>query len=191
MTAALDRPDRPVSVVAPDPAVRWLAVLALALGGFAIGTTEFVAMGLLPDIASSLNVTEPTAGHVISAYAMGVVIGAPIIAALAARVPRKILLLTLMGVFTLGNLASVLAPSYETLMIARFVAGVPHGAYFGHKQNGFCYLSQRAASFAWYVKMISAPARCMPVRISSTTRFSSSQPFCAAALTIAYSPLTL
>ena len=116
MTAALDRPDRPVSVVAPDPAVRWLAVLALALGGFAIGTTEFVAMGLLPDIASSLNVTEPTAGHVISAYAMGVVIGAPIIAALAARVPRKILLLTLMGVFTLGNLASVLAPSYETLM---------------------------------------------------------------------------
>ena len=106
MTAALDRPDRPVSVVAPDPAVRWLAVLALALGGFAIGTTEFVAMGLLPDIASSLNVTEPTAGHVISAYAMGVVIGAPIIAALAARVPRKILLLTLMGVFTLGSSAS-------------------------------------------------------------------------------------
>ena len=131
MTISLDRPDRPVSVVAPDPAVRWLAVLALALGGFGIGTTEFVAMGLLPDIASSLGITEPTAGHVISAYALGVVIGAPIIAALAARVPRKTLLLTLMAVFTLGNLASVLAPSYETLMIARFVAGLPHGAYFG------------------------------------------------------------
>ena len=131
MTISLDRPTRPVSVVAPDPAVRWLAVLALALGGFAIGTTEFVAMGLLPDIASSLGITEPTAGHVISAYAMGVVIGAPVIAALAARVPRKALLLTLMAVFTLGNLASVLAPSYGTLMIARFVAGLPHGAYFG------------------------------------------------------------
>jgi DHA1 family inner membrane transport protein len=123
--------DRPLSVVAPGPAVRWLAVLALALGGFAIGTTEFVAMGLLPDIAASMGITEPTAGHVISAYAMGVVIGAPVIAALAARVPRKTLLLVLMAVFTLGNLASVLAPSYGTLMIARFVAGLPHGAYFG------------------------------------------------------------
>ena len=131
MTVSLDRPNRPVSVVAPDPAVRWLAVLALALGGFGIGTTEFVAMGLLPDIASSLGITEPTAGHVISAYALGVVIGAPVIAALAARVPRKTLLLVLMAVFTLGNLASVLAPSYDTLMAARFVAGRPHGAYFG------------------------------------------------------------
>ena len=131
MTISLDRPTRPVSVVAPAPAVRWLAVLALALGGFGIGTTEFVAMGLLPDIASSFGITEPTAGHVISAYALGVVIGAPLIAALAARVPRKTLLLTLMAVFTLGNLASMLAPSYETLMIARFVAGLPHGAYFG------------------------------------------------------------
>jgi DHA1 family inner membrane transport protein len=88
-------------------------------------------MGLLPDIASSLRITEPTAGHVISSYALGVVIGAPLIAALAARIHRKTLLLTLMAVFTAGNLASVLAPSYETLMIARFVAGLPHGAYFG------------------------------------------------------------
>jgi MFS transporter, DHA1 family, inner membrane transport protein len=128
---SLDRPTRPVSIVAPDPAVRWLAVLALAFGGFGIGTTEFVAMGLLPDIAASLGITEPTAGHVISAYALGVVIGAPLIAALAARVPRKALLLALMAVFTLGNLASALAPSYSTLMAARFVAGLPHGAYFG------------------------------------------------------------
>jgi len=88
-------------------------------------------MGLLPDIAASFDITEPTAGHVISAYALGVVIGAPLIAALAARVPRKALLLTLMAVFTLGNLASVVAPSYQTLMAARFVAGLPHGAYFG------------------------------------------------------------
>jgi DHA1 family inner membrane transport protein len=131
MTISLDRPSGPVSVVAPDPTVRWLAVLALALGGFGIGTTEFVAMGLLPDIASTLKITEPTAGHVISAYALGVVVGAPLIAALTARVPRKTLLLTLMAVFTLGNLASVLAPSYPTLMLARFVAGLPHGAYFG------------------------------------------------------------
>jgi MFS transporter, DHA1 family, inner membrane transport protein len=117
--------------VAPDPTVRWLAVFALALGGFGIGTTEFVAMGLLPDIAASLGVSEPTAGHVISAYALGVVVGAPLIAALTARMPRRTLLLGLMVVFTLGNLASVLAPTYGTLMAARFVAGLPHGAFFG------------------------------------------------------------
>ncbi len=111
--------------------MRWLAVFALALGGFGIGTTEFVAMGLLPDIAASLHITEPVAGHVISAYALGVVIGAPVIAAAAARMHRRTLLLTLMAVFTLGNLASVLAPSYETLMAARFMAGLPHGAFFG------------------------------------------------------------
>ena len=121
----------PVSVVAPNPHVRWLAVLALALGGFGIGTTEFVAMGLLPDIATGLGITEPTAGHIISVYALGVVIGAPLIAALTARIPRKPLLLGLMAVFTLGNLASVVAPSYPTLMAARFVAGLPHGAFFG------------------------------------------------------------
>ncbi len=131
MTVSLDRPTTPVAVVAPAPSVRWLAVLALALGGFGIGTTEFVAMGLLPDIASSLGITEPTAGHVISAYALGVVIGAPLIAALTARMPRKTLLLGLMAVFTLGNLASVLAPSYGTLVAARFIAGLPHGAFFG------------------------------------------------------------
>jgi DHA1 family inner membrane transport protein len=120
-----------MSVVSPPPSVRWLAVFALAVGGFGIGTTEFVAMGLLPDIAASLNITEPIAGHVISAYALGVVIGAPVIASLTARVPRKTLLLGLIAVFTLGNLASVLAPTYGTLMAARFVSGIPHGAFFG------------------------------------------------------------
>lgn len=119
------------AIVAPDPTVRVLAVLALALGGFGIGTTEFVAMGLLPDIATGFGISEPTAGHVISAYALGVVVGAPVIAALTARWPRKALLLTLMAVFTLGNLASMLAPTYLTLVLARFVAGLPHGAFFG------------------------------------------------------------
>jgi DHA1 family inner membrane transport protein len=120
-----------MSVVAPAPAVRWLAVFALAIGGFGIGTTEFVAMGLLPDIAKSLGVSEPTAGHVISAYALGVVVGAPVIASVTARMPRKTLLLGLITLFTLGNLASVLAPTYGTLMAARFIAGIPHGAFFG------------------------------------------------------------
>ncbi|MGN2641500.1 MFS transporter [Nocardia takedensis] len=106
-------------------------MLALALGGFGIGTTEFVTMGLLPDIAAAMQVSEPTAGHAVSAYALGVVIGAPLIAALCARVPRKRLLMALMVAFTLGNLATVLAPSFVPLVAARFVAGLPHGAYFG------------------------------------------------------------
>lgn len=110
---------------------RRLAMIALGLGGFGIGTTEFVAMGLLPEMAEGLGVSEPTAGHVISAYALGVVVGAPLIAALTARIPRRTLLIALMIAFTVGNAASVFAPSYTTLMLARFVAGLPHGAYFG------------------------------------------------------------
>ena len=120
-----------MAMVAPHPAALKLAVLALALGGFGIGTNEFVAMGLLPEIAAGLHISEPTAGHMISAYALGVVIGAPLIAALTARVPRKTLLMTLMAVFALGNLATVMAPGYGSLIVARFVAGLPHGAYFG------------------------------------------------------------
>lgn len=106
-------------------------MFAMALGGFGIGTTEFVAMGLLPEMSGSLGISEPTAGHVISAYALGVVVGAPVIAVAAARVPRRTMLIALMVAFIVGNLASVLAPSYTTLMVARFVAGLPHGAYFG------------------------------------------------------------
>ncbi|QNG21418.1 MFS transporter [Rhodococcus triatomae] len=108
-----------------------LALIALAMGGFGIGTTEFVAMGLLPEIAAGLSVTEPVAGHTISAYALGVVVGAPLIAVLGARLPRKPLLLGMVAVFVLGNAASVIAPTYETLIAARFLAGFPHGAYFG------------------------------------------------------------
>lgn len=110
--------------------LRW-AILALALGGFGIGTTEFVAMGLLPNIAGALDVSEPTAGTVISAYALGVVVGAPLIAALTARMSRRTLLIGLMVAFTVGNVATVLAPSFGLLVAARFVAGLPHGAYFG------------------------------------------------------------
>jgi DHA1 family inner membrane transport protein len=134
MTITAARPNvqtRSGPMVAPPPAVLKLAILALALGGFGIGTNEFVAMGLLPEIATSYHISEPTAGHVISAYALGVVIGAPLIAALTARVPRKALLLSLIAVFTLGNVATIVAPTYESLIVARFVAGLPHGAFFG------------------------------------------------------------
>jgi DHA1 family inner membrane transport protein len=108
-----------------------LALGALALGGFAIGTTEFVTMGLLPDIADGTRVDIPTAGHLISVYALGVVVGAPVIAALSARLPRRALLVALMTAFGLGNLFTALAPGYGSMVLARFVAGLPHGAYFG------------------------------------------------------------
>lgn len=108
-----------------------LALLALAMGGFAIGTTEFVSMGLLPQLASGVDVSIPTAGHVISAYAIGVVVGAPLIAVFGARLPRRELLIGLMLVFLVGNIASAVAVNYSTLMLARFLAGLPHGAYFG------------------------------------------------------------
>jgi MFS transporter, DHA1 family, inner membrane transport protein len=108
-----------------------VAVVALALGGFAIGTTEFVTMGVLPDIAGDVGVDIPSAGHLISAYALGVVVGAPVIAASSARLPRRALLVGLMSAFLLGNVLTALAPGYGTLLVARFLAGVPHGAYFG------------------------------------------------------------
>ncbi len=108
-----------------------LAVLALAMGGFAIGTTEFVTMGLLPQIADGVDVSIPTSGHVISAYALGVVVGAPLLAFFGARLPRRALLVALMVAFTVGNGLSALASNYELLTLARFVSGLPHGAYFG------------------------------------------------------------
>ena len=108
-----------------------VALAALATGGFAIGTTEFVSMGLLPQLARGVDVSIPAAGHAISAYALGVVVGAPTIAFLAARLPRRALLVALMSAFAVGNAASALATSYGGLMLARFAAGLPHGAYFG------------------------------------------------------------
>ena len=108
-----------------------LALLALAVGGFAIGTTEFVTMGLLPQIATGVGISIPTAGHVVSAYALGVVVGAPLITTLGARVSRKTVLLWLMVAFAVGNVASALATSYPLLLAARFASGLPHGAFFG------------------------------------------------------------
>jgi MFS transporter, DHA1 family, inner membrane transport protein len=108
-----------------------LAVLALAVGGFAIGTTEFVTMGVLPQIADGVDVSIPVAGRVISAYALGVVIGAPLLAYFGAKLPRRQLLVGLMAAYALFNALSALAPNYETLMVARFLDGLPHGGYFG------------------------------------------------------------
>lgn len=107
------------------------AVLGMALGGFAIGTTEFATMGLLPQIASGTGVSIPTAGHYISAYALGVVVGAPVLAVLAAKWPRKGTLLALMGLFAVSHLATPFMSSYLPLLVNRFISGLPHGAYFG------------------------------------------------------------
>jgi DHA1 family inner membrane transport protein len=108
-----------------------LAILALAVGGFAIGTTEFVTMGVLPQIADGVGVSVPSAGHVISAYALGVVVGVPVLSFFVAHLPRKGLLLAFMAAYAGFNLLSALAPSYRVLMLARFLDGLPHGAYFG------------------------------------------------------------
>lgn len=108
-----------------------LVILALACGGFGIGTGEFAIMGLLPDVAATFQVTTPQAGYVISAYALGVVVGAPLIAIAGAKASRRSLLLILMAVFTLGNLASALAPDFWSFTLLRFLTGLPHGAYFG------------------------------------------------------------
>ncbi|MCU1546894.1 MAG: arabinose transporter permease [Homoserinimonas sp.] len=122
------------------PARRRLALLALALGGFGIGCTEFVAMGLLPNLAADLlpalysrshEQGIAQAGTLITAYALGVVVGAPTIAAASARFPRKRLLLALLAAFTVATIASALLPTFELVAAARFVAGLPHGAYFG------------------------------------------------------------
>ncbi|WP_332305491.1 MFS transporter [Rhizobium sp. GR12] len=124
-----------VYTAAPAVALSPLAValieLALAAGGFGIGTGEFAIMGLLPDVATTYGVTVPQAGYVITAYALGVVIGAPIIAVLAARMTRRTLLLGLMGLFALGNILSAVAPDFLSFTVLRFITGLPHGAYFG------------------------------------------------------------
>ncbi|MCY1162649.1 Inner membrane transport protein YdhP [compost metagenome] len=106
-------------------------ILALAIGGFCIGTTEFVAMGLIQEIAEDLQVSIPDAGYFISAYALGVVIGAPIIAISCAQLPRKTLLLILMLFYGIANALTALAHTPETVLLSRFIAGLPHGAYFG------------------------------------------------------------
>lgn len=106
-------------------------ILPLTLGGLAIGTTEFVIMALLPDVAKSLNISIPQAGHFISSYAAGVVVGAPILVAYAAKFPPKRILIFLMIAFTIFNGLSALSNDYYTMMILRFLSGLPHGAFFG------------------------------------------------------------
>ncbi len=108
-----------------------IALWALAVGAFGIGTTEFVIMGLLPEVGADLGVSLSSAGLLVTGYALGVVVGAPPVAILTTRMPRKTLLLALMVIFTLGNLACALAPGYGTLMAARVLTSLAHGAFFG------------------------------------------------------------
>jgi DHA1 family inner membrane transport protein len=107
-----------------------LALLALTLGAYAIGTTEFVIVGLIPTIAADLGVSLPSAGLLVSLYALGVAVGAPVLTALTGRVPRKTLLVALMVLFTLGNVIAWMAPSYGSLIVARVLTGLAHGVFF-------------------------------------------------------------
>jgi DHA1 family inner membrane transport protein len=117
--------------VAPTVSRLTLSLTSMAAGGFAIGTTEFVTMGLLPEVTGDVGVSIPRGGWLITAYALGVVVGAPLLAVLTARLDRTRLLLALMSAFTVGNVLSALAPGFGTLVAARFLSGLPHGAYFG------------------------------------------------------------
>jgi DHA1 family inner membrane transport protein len=137
------------SVVHPN-----IVLFALAMGGFAIGTTEFASMSLVPYFSHDLQIDEPTAGHAISIYALGVVIGAPLLALLAIRFSRRQLLLGLMTVFSIGNFLTALSPSYSWLLFLRFLSGLPHGAYFG-------VAALVAASLVPFHKRAQAVARTM------------------------------
>jgi DHA1 family inner membrane transport protein len=108
-----------------------IAIAALAVSAFAIGTTEFVIMGLLPQLAADFAVSVPSAGLLVTGYALGVAVGAPLLAALTGRIPRKTLLLALMALFTLGNILCAIAPSYMLMMAARVVTSFAHGSFFG------------------------------------------------------------
>ena len=108
-----------------------LALYALTAGAFGIGVTEFVIMGLLLEVGADLGVSVATAGLLISGYALGVVVGAPLLTSLTARWPKKTTLLVLMAIFTLGNIACAIAPSYETPMAARVLTSLAHGTFFG------------------------------------------------------------
>lgn len=108
-----------------------LSPFSLAIGGFSIGMTEFLMLGVLPDLSRSLHVSIPTAGHLISIYALGVVIGAPLLVGLTGHLaPKKVLICLMLMVFTFNGLFAI-APGYPLLMIARLLAGLPHGAFFG------------------------------------------------------------
>lgn len=108
-----------------------VAIVAMALGAFAIGLTEFAVMGLLPQIATDLSVSIPSAGNLVTAYAVGVVVGAPLLTALSVRLPRRTMLALFMGLFAAGNALAAVAPGFGTLLVARVLSGLPHGAFFG------------------------------------------------------------
>ncbi|MEV6259333.1 MFS transporter [Streptomyces sp. NPDC051784] len=108
-----------------------LALLALAIGAFGIGTTEFVIMGLLPEVAADFQVTIPTAGFLVTGYALGVVLGAPLMTILGTRVTRKRMLMLLMGLFIVGNVVSAIAPVFGVMLAGRVIASLAHGAFFG------------------------------------------------------------
>lgn len=133
-------------------------ILALALGGFAIGTTEFAIMGLLPQAVADLEVGLPAGGILISAYALGVVVGAPLLAAGLARVDRKVSALALMVMFVIGHAASLLAPDFATMLVARFISGLPHGAYFSAAALAAAHLAgpaRRGQATAWVMAGLS------------------------------------
>ncbi|MBB5749296.1 MFS transporter [Micrococcus sp. TA1] len=133
-------------------------ILALALGGFAIGTTEFAIMGLLPQAVADLEVDLPAGGILISAYALGVVVGAPLLAAGLARVDRKVSALSLMAMFVIGHAASLLAPDFATMLVARFISGLPHGAYFSAAALAAAHLAgpaRRGQATAWVMAGLS------------------------------------
>ncbi|MET8220450.1 MFS transporter [Streptomyces hirsutus] len=108
-----------------------LALLALAIGAFGIGTTEFVIMGLLPEVADDFGVSVPTAGHLVTGYALGVMLGAPLMTVLGTKISRKRMLMLLMGLFIAGNLLSALAPVFGLMLLGRVIASLAHGAFFG------------------------------------------------------------
>ncbi|MDD9329745.1 MAG: MFS transporter, partial [Bartonella sp.] len=114
-----------------DFKTKHLGILALAVGSFAIGTAEFVAMGLQPEMARSSHVSIATAGQYISSYALGVVIGAPILAIVTAKLPHKAVLIGLMLCYALANIVSSFFSVFNVLVILRFISGLPHGIYFG------------------------------------------------------------
>jgi DHA1 family inner membrane transport protein len=122
----------PTAAAAPAPPRGLpIAILALAIAAFAIGSTEFTIIGLLPEVSEDLDVSIPTAGLLVSAYAIGVVIGAPLMTAAGTRIPRHRMLFGLMAIFTVGNVLSAIAPSYGLLLVSRVLSALPHGAFFG------------------------------------------------------------
>ncbi|MGW8884550.1 MFS transporter [Streptomyces sp. NPDC055749] len=108
-----------------------LALLALAIGAFGIGTTEFVIMGLLPEVAGDFGVSVPVAGYLVTGYALGVMFGAPLMTVIGTRITRKRMLMLLMGLFVVGNVLSAVAPSFTVMLVGRVVASLAHGAFFG------------------------------------------------------------